>query len=135
MGKANIFVNIPAETAYFYQDLDRNGQRLTGQNTYTLTFQADALPPVQGFWSVTLYNEHHFFHPNELNRYSLGTKNDTLRHGDDGSLTIHVSAHRPDDQHLANWLPAPNGSFSLYLRAYWPDQPALDGTWRPPAVE
>ncbi|WTW93437.1 DUF1214 domain-containing protein [Streptomycetaceae bacterium NBC_01309] len=134
MGKANIFVNTPTETAYFYQDLDADGDPLTGEHTYTLTFPADGLPPVQGFWSVTLYNEHHFFHPNELDRYSLGTKNTTLRLGDDSSLTLYVGARRPADEHVANWLPAPDGHFALYLRAYWPDPAALDGTWQPPAV-
>lgn len=135
MGKANIFVNTPAETAYFYQDLDRDGEPLTGEHGYTLTFPADALPPVKGFWSVTLYNEHHFFHPNPLNRYSLGTKNKDLRLADDGSLTLYACTRPPaDHDHRSNWLPAPAGRFALYLRAYWPDPAALDGTWRPPAV-
>lgn len=135
MARANIFVNLPTETAYFYQDLDQDGERLTGTHTYTLTFPKDALPPVQGFWSVTLYNEHHFFHPNDLHRYSLGTKNTTLRPNTDGSLTLHAGARPPtDDQDRPNWLPAPDGPFSLYLRAYWPHPAALDGTWRPPAV-
>ncbi|MFE1320907.1 DUF1254 domain-containing protein [Kitasatospora phosalacinea] len=135
MARANIFVNLPRETAYFYQDLDANGERLTGKNSYTLAFPSGALPPVEGFWSVTLYNEHHFFHPNDLRRYSLGTKNTTLRTGDDGSLTLFVGGRPPaDEQDRPNWLPAPDGPFSLYLRAYWPHPPALDGTWQPPAV-
>ena len=75
MAKANIFVNTPEETTYFYQDLDEGGERLHGSHSYALTFPPHGLPPVRGFWSLTLYNEHHFFHPNELNRYSLGTKN------------------------------------------------------------
>ncbi|MEU1350830.1 DUF1254 domain-containing protein [Streptomyces sp. NPDC005795] len=134
MGKANIFVNTPRETAYFYQDCDEAGELLTGEHNYTLTFPAGALPPVKGFWSVTLYNEHHFFHRNELDRYSLGTKNKGLVLGDDGSLTLYAGARPPADEHRANWLPAPAGRFSLYLRAYWPEPAALDGTWRPPAV-
>lgn len=83
---------------------------------------------------MTLYNEHHFFHPNDLDRYSLGTKNTTLRTHADGSLTLHVGAQRPDDAHVSDWLPAPTGRFALFLRAYWPDPEALDGTWTPPAV-
>ncbi|MFE2910824.1 DUF1254 domain-containing protein [Kitasatospora indigofera] len=135
MARANIFVNLPTETAYFYQDLDQDGERLTGKHTYSITFPAQALPPVRGFWSVTLYNEHHFFHPNDLDRYSLGTKNTTLRLNADGSLTLHAGARPPaDDQDRPNWLPAPDGPFSLYLRAYWPRPTALDGTWQPPAV-
>ena len=135
MGKANIFVNTPEETTYFYQDLDEHGDRLDGSRSYALTFPPGALPPVRGFWSLTLYNEHHFFHPNELDRYSLGTKNKDLRPGADGSLTLTASATPPDGDDLRrNWLPAPAGPFSLYLRAYWPDQPILDGTWTPPPV-
>ena len=135
MGRANIFVNTPEETTYFYQDLDEHGERLDGSRSYALTFPPGALPPVQGFWSLTLYNEHHFFHPNELDRYSLGTKNKDLRQGADGSLTLIASATAPDNDDLRrNWLPAPPGPFSLYLRAYWPDQQILDGTWTPPPV-
>lgn len=136
MGKANIFVNLPTETTYFYQDLDADGQRLHGSNRYTVTFLTDALPPVRGFWSLTLCNEHHFFHANDLDRYSLGTKNNTLHRTTDGSLTLHAGATPPPHpEELANWLPAPNGPFSLYIRSYWPEKAILDGTWTPPAVQ
>ncbi len=135
MGKANIFVNTPEETAYFYQDLDEHGERLAGSRSYALTFPPNQLPPVRGFWSLTLYNEHHFFHPNELHRYSLGSKNTGLRHAADGSLTLTASAAPPHDDELrSNWLPAPDGPFCLYLRAYWPEPQILDGTWAPPPV-
>jgi hypothetical protein len=136
MARANIFVNTPTETTYFYQDLDAAGDRLNGSNSYTLTFAAGQIPPVQGFWSVTLYNEHHFFHPNALGRYSLGTKNTNLRTDSDGSLTLHVSTDAPaDEADRGNWLPAPDGDFSLYLRAYWPQEAVLDGSWTPPPVQ
>jgi hypothetical protein len=135
MGKANIFVNTPEETTYFYQDLDSRGERLDGSHSYAVTFPPNRLPPVRGFWSLTLYNEHHFFHPNELRRYSLGTKNKNLHHAADGSLTLTASATPPDyDDLRSNWLPAPAGPFSLYLRSYWPEPPILDGTWTPPPV-
>ncbi len=135
MGRANIFVNTPSETAYFYQDLDAAGGRLNGAHAYTLTFAPESLPPVRGFWSLTLYNEYHFFYPNPLKRYSLGTKNKHLKTEPDGSLVLHASADPPpDESDHGNWLPAPNGDFSLYLRAYWPDQKILDGVWSPPAV-
>ena len=135
IGKSNIFVNTPEETTYFYQDLDSRGERLDGSRSYAVTFPPNQLPPVRGFWSLTLYNEHHFFHPNELRRYSLGTKNKDLHHAADGSLTLTASATAPDDDDLrSNWLPAPAGPFSLYLRAYWPEPPILDGTWTPPPL-
>ena len=134
VARSNIFVNKPVETKYFYQDLDSDGQRLDGAQTYTITFPAGGLPPVSGFWSLTLYNEHHFFHPNELNRYSLGTKSTHLQYNDDGSLTLHASATPPADDRRTNWLPAPTGPFSLYIRTYWADTAILDGTWQPPPV-
>jgi hypothetical protein len=134
VGKSNIFVNKPVETKYFYQDLDASGGRLDGANAYTVTFAKGELPPVQGFWSLTLYNEHHFFAPNELVRYSLGTKNKNLVYNPDGSLTLHVGATSPGEDRQANWLPAPNGPFSLYIRAYWPGKAILDGSWTPPEV-
>ena len=134
VARSNIFVNKPAETKYFYQDLDSNGERLDGTGNYTIIFSAGGLPPVSGFWSLTLYNEHHFFHPNDLNRYSLGTKSTHLQYNADGSLTIHASAEPPADDRLTNWLPAPTGPFSLYIRTYWADPAILDGTWQPPQV-
>jgi len=96
----------------------------------------DALPPVdaKGFWSITLYNQHHFFAPNELDRFSLGTKNKELRFEADGSLVIHVQKDRPDDDKVANWLPAPADAFSLYIRAYWPLDALNEGGWTPPPV-
>ena len=101
-----------------------------------MTFAKDQTPPVDGFWSLTLYNEHHFFAPNELRRYSLGTKNKTLKYNPDGSLTILVQADPPLEAQRSNWLPAPKiEDFSLYVRAYWPKVPVLDGSWTPPAVK
>jgi hypothetical protein len=135
VANSNIFVNAPNETKY-YQDLDANGSRLNGANRYTVTFGKDATPPVNGFWSLTLYNKHHFFEPNEMKRYSIGTKNKALKYNPDGSLTIYVQADAPADSQRSNWLPAPKGAdFSLYIRAYWPKVEIIDGAWTPPAVE
>jgi len=135
VAKSNIFVNSPNETKYFYQDLDSDGGRLDAAKRYSVTFAKGAIPPVNGFWSLTLYNEHHFFEPNALKRYSLGTKNKSLKFGDDGSLTIYVQAETPGADKEANWLPAPKeGGFSLYIRAYWPKAEITDGSWTPPPV-
>jgi hypothetical protein len=134
VGKSNIFVNLPTETKYFYQDFDDDGQQLNGDYAYTVTFAAGKIPPVNGFWSLTLYNQHHFFSPNEMKRYSVGTKNKTLLTASDGSLTIYVQSTPPEGDKKANWLPAPKENFSLYMRAYWPEESALNGTWTPPAV-
>ncbi len=134
VAKSNIFVNKPNETKYFYQDLDEKGARLNGSRRYTVTFAKGAVPPVQGFWSLTLYGKEHFFVPNALNRFSLGTKNKSLKTNADGSLTIYVQAAAPAPDTRDNWLPAPASEFSLYLRAYWPQTAINDGQWTPPAV-
>ena len=135
VAKSNIFVNKPTETKYTYLDLDGAGGRLNGNHATRSPIAAGKLPPVKGFWSLTLYNKHHFFEPNALKRYSLGTKNKDLRYGADGSLTLYISAKPPADKSLqSNWLPAPKDDFSLYGRAYWPEPAILDGTWTPPPV-
>jgi hypothetical protein len=136
VAKSNILVNSPNETKYFYQDLDASGVRLNNSNRYTVTFAKDSTPPVNGFWSLSIYNEHHFFIANAINRFSVGTKNKDLKPAADGSLTIYVQTDAPTDAvQRANWLPAPKGDFSLYIRAYWPKAPVLDGSWTPPAVQ
>jgi hypothetical protein len=135
VAKSNILVNSPDETKYFYQDLDVASARLNSANRYTVTFAKGATPPVNGFWSLSIYNEHHFFVANAINRFSVGTKNKDLKFAADGSLTIYVQATPPTDAaQRANWLPAPSGNFSLYVRAYWPKAATLDGSWMPPAV-
>lgn len=132
--RSNMFENRPNETQYFYTDYDANGEQLTSSKSYTVTFAKGQEPPVDGFWSLTIYDEDHFFTHNKLNRFSLGTKNTDLKRNDDGSLTLHVSATPPAEGE-SNWLPAPDGDFSLYIRAYWGQKPILDGSWQPPQVE
>lgn len=135
VAKSNILVNSPDETKYFYQDLDVSGARLDSANRYTVTFAKDGTPPVNGFWSLSVYNEHHFFVANSINRFSVGTKNKDLKLAADGSLTIYVQPDAPAEAvQRSNWLPAPKDNFSLYIRAYWPKAAVLDGSWTPPAV-
>ena len=136
VARSNILVNKPGETKYFYQDLDAAGARLNGGRRYTVTFAQGAVPPVKGFWSLTLYNRNHFFVPNAIKRYSVGTKNKDLKTGADGSLTIYVQPDEPADPvQRANWLPSPRGEdFSLYVRAYWPEPAVTSGQWTPPGV-
>ena len=79
--------------------------------------------------------QHHLFAPNAINRYSLGTKNKTLQHNADGSLTLYVQAELPAAAQRSNCLPAPRGDdFSLYVRANWPKAAVTDGSWTPPSV-
>ena len=133
--RSNMFDNRPSETQYYYTDTDSEGRQLSGDSLYAIRFPAGQLPPVDGFWSLTMYNEHHFFHPNALNRYSLGTKNKSLVYGDDGSLTLYAGHESPGEGLEGNWLPSPAGAFSLYLRAYAGQEGVTDGSWVPPAVE
>jgi hypothetical protein len=130
-----MFDNKPNETQYFYTDNDSTGAQLDGAKNYRVTFAAGQEPPVSGFWSMTMYTEHHFFNPNDLRRYSLGTKNKDLKRNPDGSLTLYAGGKSPGAEKESNWLPAPNGTFSLYIRAYWGKQAILDGSWLPPKIE
>ncbi|HEX4610987.1 MAG TPA: DUF1254 domain-containing protein [Urbifossiella sp.] len=135
VARSNILVNRANETRYFYQDLAADGARLNGARRYTVTFARGHLPPVKGFWSLTLYDRTHFFAPNPLGRYSVGTKHAGLQPDADGSLTVYVQADHPGPGRAANWLPAPKGEdFSLYIRAYWPGESITQGRWTPPPV-
>jgi hypothetical protein len=133
--RSNMFDNKPNETQYFYTDFDSTGQALEGKSSYSVTFPKGEVPPVEGFWSLTLYNDKHLFHANDLRRYSLGTKNKTLQFNADGSLTLYAGANSPGADKESNWLPAPDGPFSLYIRAYWGKKAILDGSWMPPAIK
>ena len=132
--KSNMYDNRPEETKYIYSEDDSAGQPLNGQKYYAITFGRGQTPPVKGFWSLTLYDEEHFFYPNPLNRYSLGTKNKNLKYEADGSLVLYAGAKSPGKDKESNWLPAPSGKYSLYLRAYWPEQAMLEGQGKPPVV-
>jgi hypothetical protein len=132
--KSNMYDNGPEETRYIYTDFDSTGHRLDGTNRYTVTFPKGQLPPVKGFWSLTVYNKEHLFEANKLNRFSLGTKSKSLKYNADGSLTLYFQNESPGADKESNWVPAPKDVFSLYIRAYWPGPAILDGTWTPPPV-
>ena len=133
--KSNMFDNAPDETKYISPTSTPSGTSSTARTSTRSPSPRVQTPPVKGFWSLTLYNEHHFFEPNALSRYSLGTKNKRLQYNADGSLPLYAAAKSPRKDKESNWLPAPTGTFSLYLRAYWPDKTILDGTWLPPKIE
>ncbi|MEN5033630.1 DUF1254 domain-containing protein [Pseudomonas sp. TWI929] len=133
--KSNMFENRPNETQYFYTDFDGAGAQLNGAHNYSITFAKGEEPPVKGFWSLTLYNQHHLFSENPLKRYSLGTKNKDLKKNSDGSLTLYVGPSSPGKDKESNWLPSPKENISLYIRAYWGEQAILDGSWKPPVIK
>jgi hypothetical protein len=134
VAKSNMYENRFNETKYIVTDTDSENQLLRGNYEYAITFPAGQLPPVHGFWSLTLYNEHHFFHPNSLQRFSLGTRNKTLQTNRDGSLTLYAGVAPPAIEKATNWLPAPVGPFSLYIRCYWPKAELIKASWIPPKV-
>ncbi len=133
--KAYPYSNKRNETVYFYTSNDTHGQKLVGESSYEVTFPKGQLPSAKGFWSLTVYNPEHFFYPNALKRFALGTKNKSLKYNDDGSLTIYLGNQSPGTEKESNWLPAPAGNFSIWIRAYWPDKAILDGNWKPPVVK
>lgn len=135
ISKSSMYQNAAAETQYNLREFDSEGEPLDGHNQYTVTFESGQIPPVKGFWSLTLYNEEKFFFPNALNRFSLGTKNKTLKYAADGSLTLYLGSRSPGKENEENWIPAPQGVFSLIMRLYWPEQSVLSGEWLPPEVK
>ncbi len=126
--------NTNATALYLTQDRDSKRRPLNGRYAYRVRFAPGQLPPVAAFWSLTLYDSRILFYPNPLNRYSLGDRTPRLRRDRDGGLTIIVSHRAPPAAQRSNWLPAPAGSFSLYLRLYEPKPAAVHGRWRPPLV-
>ena len=131
--------NLPQDAVYPYTEVDSGGQPLSGANKYKLTFAKGETPPVDGFWSITMYeiDKGWWFVPNQLNKFTVSTRNNLIYNGD-GSLTLYFQNQSPGNDKEANWLPAPKGNFIPMLRMYWPKANApsiLNGTWNPPAVE
>ncbi|MCD9901093.1 DUF1214 domain-containing protein [Streptomyces sp. MT29] len=126
--------NLDADALYLHATHDADGRPLDGAHTYVLHFDAAEAPPVDSFWSLTMMNERHLLADNPLNRYAIGDRSG-MRTNPDGSLDIYVQHHSPGPDRERNWLPAPAGSFNVFLRLYWPQQPALTGDWTPPALQ
>lgn len=131
--------NREKDAVYPYTEIDCNGDKLTGVNKYTLTFSKGEAPPVNGFWSITMYeiDQGWWFVPNPLNKFTVSPRND-LKSNADGSVTLYFQNESPGEEKESNWLPAPKGPFIPMLRIYWPkeDKPSiLDGSWTPPPVE
>jgi hypothetical protein len=126
--------NLPQDAIYPYTFVDANNNPLDGTHNYVLHFSKNEIPPVKGFWSLTMYNDQYFFVENPLNRFAIGS-HDNLKYNPDGSLDIYVQASSPGDAKESNWLPAAEGPFILMLRLYWPDKSVQKGSWKPPKVQ
>lgn len=126
--------NLPEDAIYPRATKDSEGQPLNGSRRYEIRFQKGQLPPVNAFWSITLYNDKQFFVPNPINRYAIGDR-DKIEFNDDGSLTIYIQHESPGIDRESNWLPAPPEGFNLVMRLYWPKKEITNGSWKPPRIE
>jgi hypothetical protein len=115
---------------------DAEGKDYSGANKYIMHFPKGQLPPAQGFWSLTMYDENYFFVANPLSRYSISARQN-LKSNPDGSTDLFIQNQTPGADKEANWLPSPAGKFILMLRMYWPSDKSpslLNGTWTIPGV-
>jgi hypothetical protein len=127
--------NPPRDAIYPFAFIDGGGNALDAANTYVLRFEKSNLPPVDAFWSVTLYDENGFPVPNDMQRNALGDRDD-LTFGSDGSLELYFQSVSPGKDKKANWLPTPaSGPFNLVMRLYAPHREALEGDWVPPPIQ
>ena len=128
--------NLPKDAVYPSAFVDGDGKPLDGANRYVVHFPKGEAPPVNAFWSVTLYDDNSFFVPNPINRYAVSSWM-PLKKNADGSIDLYVQHASPGKDKESNWLPAPEKSFNLTMRMYWPQDKApsiLDGSWKPPVV-
>jgi hypothetical protein len=128
--------NLIDDAFYASASTSSDGAKFSSANKYVIHFNKNEIPPVNGFWSITIYNEKILFAANPINRYCLGSLSDPpLTKNPDGSIDLYVQRDSPDSAKIPNWLPAPaSGGFSLTLRLYWPQKQVVDKSWIPPAV-
>jgi hypothetical protein len=127
--------NIGQEAFYPSTFTDSQGKPLNGNNSYLIHFDPGQTPPVDGFWSVSMYNDKNLFIDNPINRYNIGKYTEGLKNNTDGSLDIFIQNKNPGPDKESNWLPSPEGSFNMVLRLYLPQPQALNGTWQLPLVQ
>jgi hypothetical protein len=141
--KGGIYGNDAAEAVYPMTKTLTNGEVLdSSKHKYTITFAAGQYPPVEAFWSVTMYDgKSQLLIENPINRYLINSPMlPGLKKNPDGSLTLHIQKDSPRADKESNWLPAPNGEMYLVMRLYWPKTaapsvlPAGEGSWQPPAI-
>lgn len=138
IAQIGVGANKPAESIYPGTTHDYSGKVLNcGSNhVYKVHFNAGQAPPVDGFWSISMYADDQFFIANPINRFAIGDRTPDLTYNSDGSLDIWVSYGQPSVVHrgVKNWLPAPATTFTLVMRAYIPRASILSGTWKYPKI-
>ncbi len=132
-----IWGNSTQEAVYPAYYVDADGQELDGANRYSVRFAPGQLPPVNAFWSVTMYEmPASLLIANPLNRYLLNSPMlPQFTREADGGITFYIQHGSPGTDKEANWLPAPKGPFSLILRLYWPKTEAIEGEWTEPPIQ
>jgi uncharacterized protein (TIGR03000 family) len=129
--------NRPQDAVYPTSEADAEGRPYSGANRYVMHFPKGQTPPMNGFWSITMYDDKYFFVANGLNKYTVSPRND-LKYNADGSLDLYIQKDSPGQDKEANWLPAPPDKFILMMRLYWPKETApsiIDGSWKIPPVQ
>jgi hypothetical protein len=128
---AGLGANPPEDAVYPVLLTDADGDGIVGEQNYVIHFDADNLPPVNAFWSITMYDAEGYQVANELDRFAIGDR-DPLTYNPDGSLDILIQHESPGGDREANWLPAPTGPLGVTMRLYAPRPEVLDGRWTPP---
>ncbi len=134
IAKARLAANTDEESLYFRTNLDGTGKPLSGANRYVLRFDSGYLPPVDAFWSLTVYQLDRSLVANPINRYAISDRTKELQYNADGSLDIYIQ-HKVPVGKESNWLPTPADGFSLNLRAYQPRAELLAGAYKVPLVK
>jgi len=134
VAQVGLGANLPEDAIYPLNLGDSEGKPLNGENNYVLHFEKSQTPPVNAFWSITLYDSEGFQVGNVLNRFAVSSYMPFKFNGD-GSLDLYFQNQSPGKDLEANWLPAPKGAFNLTMRLYGPKSDALTGKWNPPAVK
>jgi hypothetical protein len=132
-----IYGNSKQEAMYPIYAIDSDGQKLDGTKRYTVRFAPGDLPPVNAFWSLTMYElPSSLLVANPINRYLLNSPMiPQFKRDADGSITFYIQNESPGADKEANWLPAPKGPFVCFMRLYWPKPEALDGRWKQPPMQ
>jgi hypothetical protein len=129
-----IWPNVPEETVYSVGSLGPDGKSLTGAHRYVLRFEKGQTPPVDAFWSLTMFDAHRSLVENSIHRYSIGSRTAGLKYDGEGQLSLFIQADVPRG-HESNWLPSPKREFVLTMRMYLPRREILNGTYHIPALE
>jgi hypothetical protein len=134
---AGIYGNSKQEAMYPIYGVDEAKQKLNGANRYTLRFAPGELPPVNAFWSLTMYElPASLLVANPISRYLLNSPMlPQFKRDPDGGLTLIIQNESPGKDKESNWLPAPKGPFIMYMRLYWPKEAALEGKWKAPPLK